>query len=183
MRKPALLPAILAAFLGGVAGRTAISSEIAGGCPEGVFPLWLNRDFEKVRIKLATYKSLFDFIKSKLFMGRRDKGMIANLYHYLYYLIIISFRQEYFFICEVLFNFFNNRYMLPKYTPYTQYTSYTHFLLIRHFYDENIMIFSYFLELKKDRDNLSSWLFSKTFPKRREGAAIAFSFGKGEMYG
>jgi hypothetical protein len=60
MRKPAALPAILAAFWGGVAGSNGNFAEakLPWGCPEGAFPPRLNMDLEQVRIKLATYKSL-----------------------------------------------------------------------------------------------------------------------------
>jgi hypothetical protein len=52
---------------------------------------------------------------------------------------------------------------------------------MKEYFDENIMIFLDFLNFKKYIENLISWLFSKTLPEQREWAAIAFSFGKGEM--
>jgi hypothetical protein len=52
---------------------------------------------------------------------------------------------------------------------------------MKHFFDKILMIFLDFLEFKKYIENLSSGSFTKTLPELREGAAIAFSFGKGEM--
>jgi hypothetical protein len=53
-----LFPARLFSRLsGGVAGRRQFRRAELPGESRGVFPLWLNRDFEKVRIKLRAFKA------------------------------------------------------------------------------------------------------------------------------